>query len=53
MVGVTAIKFDVVPVARLEASRALKLSKLDSFRALKSLARLEDLGSKHLQTGKF
>ena len=33
-------KLDVVPVARLEAFRALKLSKLESFRALK-LSRLE------------
>ena len=37
---INMLNYDVVPVARLEAFRALKLSKLESFRALK-FSRLE------------
>ena len=34
------MKMDVVPVARLEAFRALKLSRFESFRVLKSIGQI-------------
>ena len=45
---------DVVPIARLEAFRALKLSRLECFRALKFIGQIERLhGPKTLQIGEF
>ena len=44
----------IVPVARLEAFRALQLSRLKSFRAQKSIGQIGGVqGPKTLQIGEF
>ena len=48
------LKDDVGPVARMEAFRALKLSRLESFRTLKFVGRIGRFqGPKTLQIGEF
>ena len=49
-----SLEADVVPVARLEAFRALKFSRLESFRALNPNSQIGGLKNhKTLQIGEF
>ena len=45
----------IVPVARLEAFRALKLSRLETFRAVKLFSQVRGIqgGPKTLESGEF